>query len=120
MNVLLPFMSTHPTQAALPNDPGHQAANTHAHRQVLNDLIDMGADLACLLHSQAKAQAAIKPPGTAPAAPETLIAITTAFDRIARAVRRSITLARILTQPKPPCTTTPATKPPTRTPTAKS
>ena len=102
MNVLLPFMSTHPIQAALPNDPGHQAANTHAHRQVLNDLIDIGADLARLLHSQAKAQAAIKPPGTAPAAPETLIAITTAFDRIARAVRRSITLARILTQPLPP------------------
>ena len=102
MNVLLPFMATHPTQAALPNDPGHQAANTHAHLQVLNDLIEMGADLARLLHTQAKAQAATKPPSTAPAALETLIAITTAFDRIARSVRRSITLARILAQPPPP------------------
>ena len=87
------------------------------YQQVLRDLIAMGADLARLLHAQAAAQApqpaaphpAQPPPATqqptnpqpAPAS-DTLISLTLAFDRIARAVRRSILLARSLADPIPP------------------
>ncbi len=97
-------MSVQLTQATHQNDPAHQdgpgqrAADLHGYRHVLHDLIDMGADLARLLHGQAAAQAARQaaqqdagqPP---PPAPDALISITAAFDRIARAVRRSIALA---------------------------
>ena len=93
-------MSTTPQT---PTQPHPQ--DTDAHRQALNDLITMGTDLARLLHQQATAHAhaaqAALPPTPAPT-PDTLIALTTAFDRIARAVRRSITLARTLDAPLKP------------------
>ena len=101
-------MSAHTTQ---PADPGQPAPGPHPHRQALDDLITMGTDLARALHRQALIQAeaahAARPPHPAPHAPHeppatTLIALTTAFDRIARAVRRCIALAqRLDTPPKP-------------------
>ena len=111
-------MSAQPTQAIYPHDPGPQAADAHTHRQVLNDLITLGASLARLLHAQATAQAAHQPqaapphpaqahteaqpaPPPAPAAP-TLITIAATFDQVARAVRRCVALARSLDAPPNP------------------
>ncbi len=109
------FMSAQPVPATLhtepsppapgPPAPGQSAADAHYYRHVLHDLIDMGAGFARLLHQQATAQAQAAPqdPGTQPApAPDTLTGIAAAFDRTARAVRRSIALARSLADPIPP------------------
>ncbi len=91
-----------------PHTPGQQAADAHHYRHVLHELIDMGTGLARLLHQQATTQAAQRTTPTAPPpapdapTPNTLISIAAAFDRIARAVRRSIILARSLADPAPP------------------
>ncbi len=107
MNVLVPFMSPHPTQApqhhpAQPN-PAQSAATQ---RQALDDLVTMGTNLARLLHDQAVAQAAAHAPAPKPSAqpptPNTLIPLTNAFAQIARAVRRCILLARLLDRPAQP------------------
>ncbi len=87
--------------------PGQHAADSHYYRHVLHDLIDMGTGLARLLHQQATAQAQAAPQDPAPqpappSAPDALTSIAAAFDRIARAVRRSIALARSLADPVPP------------------
>ena len=116
-------MSAQPVSANLLTEPGQHASSEHAadaqyYRHTLHDLIDMGTGLARLLHQQASAQAAqrtITPaapqdpapqPAPAPApdalTPDTLISIAAAFDRIARAIRRSIALARSLADPAPP------------------
>ncbi len=97
-------MSAHAIPAEAHDNPGpqHAGPNTQAHRQVLNDLITMGADLARFLHGQAAvhtAQQAVPHPAPAP---DVLIPLTLAFDRIARSVRRSILLARSLARPVPP------------------
>ena len=77
-----------------PDDAADQlAADAQYYRRVLHELIDMGADLARRVHSQAKAVAPV-------AGPEQ--DATVAFDRIARAVRRTIALARTLDEPVPP------------------
>jgi len=104
-------MSAHPTQAIHPDDPGQPAAPAHPHRQALDDLITMGTSLARALHRQAliqaeAAQAAVPPhpaPHTPYEPPATALAnLATAFDRIARAVRRCIALAQRLDTPPPP------------------
>ena len=98
-------MSAHPTHATNPDDPGQPA---HPHRQALDELVTMGTDLARALHRQALIQAeaaqAAVPPRPVPHAPHeppaaALVTLTTAFDRIARAVRRCIALARKLDEP---------------------
>ncbi len=104
-------MSAPAINAEAHDDPGPLGAGTPGYQQVLHDLIAMGADLARLLHGQAAAQATRQaaahptPQATeaqpAPAS-DTLISLTLAFDRIARAVRRSILLARSLAAPFPP------------------
>jgi hypothetical protein len=123
-------MSAQPAPTNLHTEPGQHAANAHAadthatdaqyYRHALHDLIDLGSDLARLLHQQASAQAAQQAitqahaapqhPGPQPApapapdalVPDTLTSIAAAFDRIARAVRRSIALARSLADPIQP------------------
>ncbi len=111
-------MSAQPSPANLPTEPGQHVADTHYYRYALHDLIDIGTDLARLLHQQATAQAAQRTttpavpqdpasqpvPAPAPDAliPDALMSIAAAFDRIARAVRRSIALARSLADPVPP------------------
>ena len=100
-------MSTQPSPANLHTEPSHHAADTQYYRHVLHELIDMGAGLARLLHQQATAPAQATPQDPAPQpaptpAPDALVSIAAAFDRIARAVRRSIALARSLDQPVPP------------------
>ena len=110
-------MSAQAIQAKAHDDPGPHDADAQGYRRVLQDLIAMGADLARLLHGHAAAQAAPQavahptqsPPDTqqptdmqpAPAS-EALISLTLAFDRIARAVRRSILLASRLADPIQP------------------
>ena len=100
-------MSSQPTPATPHSIPGPEAADTHAHREALDALITMGTDFARLLHQQATTQAAVQPGAPAPhptpaPAPATLITLASAFDAIARAVRRTILLARTLDQPVPP------------------
>ncbi len=90
-------MSPHPTPT--PNDPAQQAADTQFYRQSLHDFITMATNLARALHDQATPQ---PQPAPAPTPSPDLIATTAAFDRLARAVRRSILLARTLTQPPAP------------------
>ncbi len=118
-------MPVYPTQAEPHDQPGQQAADAQYYRHVLHDLINMGTDLAHLLHQQAAAQAARQPPVPARQATEARPApapdaapgpatdltphfglsfgpdLTASFDRIARAVRRSIALARTLAEPIP-------------------
>ena len=109
-------MSALPSQPH-PQDPTQPTTDAHAYRAVLHDLIGMGSGIARLLHAQATATADAPPaqpsaqPPSGPAtptnpasahqtpahpAPPDLITIATAFDRIARAVRRCIALARSL------------------------
>jgi len=97
-------MSTQPTHTPPYHAPAHQAADAHDHREILHDLILMGADLARQLRQQAAALApdpAAAPPAPAPA-PEILVSVAAAFDRTARAVRRGVMLYRILAEPPPP------------------
>ena len=92
----------HPTQACPQAAPSPHAADAQAYIQVLQDLITMGADLARLVHHQATAHAQPPAPPAPAVSPEPLISLTAAFDRIARAIRRSITLARTLADPIQP------------------
>ncbi len=62
------------------------------YRGVLHQLIDMGLDLAKNVHQQATTQA--PEPDTKPAPDPSF-----AFDRISRAIRRTIALARTLAEP---------------------
>jgi hypothetical protein len=62
------------------------AAEAAYFRQVLHDLIDIGADIARALRQQAQADAA----------PEAGSDIATGFDRVSRAIRRNMLLARRL------------------------
>ena len=116
-------MSAHPTQSER-DDPGHQApyaqtpdaqaTSTLRHHQVLDGLVNMGADFARLLHSQALLQAQPAPQAgqpadthptpapAAPSAPATLVSLAAAFGIISRSVRRCIMLAQVLATPKPP------------------
>ncbi len=66
------------------------------YRQVLHELIEIGTDLARIVHRQAT-PAPNSEPAAAPAPDPTI-----AFDRIARTLRRTIALARKLTDPAPP------------------
>ena len=75
------------------------------YKRVLHDLIDIGADLARIVHDQAKQQAARQTEAATAALPpippanDRLPDPTIAFDRIARAVRRTILLAQHLEKP---------------------
>jgi len=100
-------MSALAIQATPQDAAGQQAADAQQHRQALRDLINMGTDLARVLHGQAMAQdntvqhATDAPPAPAPT-PDTLINLAAAFDRISRAVRRCILLMQTLDRPKQP------------------
>jgi hypothetical protein len=93
------FATPEPSRAA----ESRQADHAEYYRQVLHDFIEMGAELARLVVQEARTVAEAAPPagdtGAAPrsAGPESAVA----FERIARAVRRSIMLARALDEPVP-------------------
>jgi hypothetical protein len=90
-----------PAFVATSTDAISQQANlSQYYRGILHELIDMGADLARLVHGQATAQAANPVPDSnddidARLAPDAVVA----FDRISRAIRRTIGLARRLDEP---------------------
>ncbi len=71
------------------------------YRQVLHKLIAMATDLAEAVHRQALAEPAASQPTTEdqPAAPSPTPSQATSFDRLARTVRRTIALARKLSEP---------------------
>ena len=105
-------MSTAPAPLQPTNAPAQQADDPQYYRAVLHELIDMGTDLARSIHHQATQQPARKPPTPGSPAndsnpapnltPNLTPDPTVAFDRIARCVRRSIALARTLTEPPRP------------------
>ena len=96
-------MSLTPTP---PEPAGHASQrdeDAQYYRDILHELIDIGADLARTLHRQATAQPSPEPgpePAAKPASP--VPDPTIAFDRIARTLRRTIALARKLSDPAPP------------------
>jgi hypothetical protein len=83
-----------PAEPQNPTDP--LAGDALYYRRVLHELIDTGAEFARVLRQQVETRFAGP---DADAAPETAIAFATAFERIARAVRRTITLARKVAEP---------------------
>ncbi len=104
-------MSPQPSPAGTDTDtnstPGPIPGGDHDHhRRVLRELIDIGLDLARLIQAQAHAQPPAEPgpePTSAPALPAPPPPDhAAAFDRVARAVRRSILLARALDDPPRP------------------
>ena len=85
-----------PTLAASPSDAAVPSAeDTAYYRQALHELIEMGLDMARLVHGQAKAQAEAATKQAGPAGADGSVA----FDRLARAVRRTVALARRLDEP---------------------
>ncbi len=93
-----------PSAAAhlLPADQtDQQAEDAQYYRRVLHELIDMGVDLARGVHQQATVQAGGEDLGDGPGAP-TVQDTAAAFDRISRAVRRTVALARKIAEPLPP------------------
>ncbi len=87
-----------PTQPE--NNPGQQAEDAQYYRRVLHGLIDMGAELAGIVLHQAKARSETPTPAAAPA-PHPTQDFTIPFDRIARAIRRTVLLARKIAEPAP-------------------
>ena len=85
----------------VPTDPDHNqdAEDDLFYRDMLQGLVHIGATLARILETQAITDAQATVQGRAPATPLGDHAAT--FDRISRAVRRSITLARSLREPPP-------------------
>jgi hypothetical protein len=87
-----------PPATAEPQNPANQPVeDAQYYRWALHELIDIGVGLARLVHQQATAAAA-EPAVTADTAPD----IAAAFDRISRAVRRTILLARKVAEPLAP------------------
>ena len=95
------FRPVHPDPNFDPiHDPGEQAEDARLYRDILQELMHIGTDLARLLHQQAIAHAQATLQGLAPTTPPRDHA--SAFDRITRAIRRTITLTRSLAEPAPP------------------
>ena len=101
-------------QPSGPTQPiGLQAEDTAYYRAVLHDLIHMGTNIARRLHDELTAEPASQDPdqdaqvpvqahATRPAQPgRTPEALALAFDRVARAVRRTVLLAQHLDDDRP-------------------
>lgn len=83
-------MPAQPQSAAPETAPDQQNADARYYRAILHELIDMAADIARQVHRQVIAQ----PQAPATGAPAPLPDPTIPFDRIARAIRRTVALAR--------------------------
>jgi hypothetical protein len=88
-------MPSQPAPAEPQTLADQHAADAQYYRRILHGLIDVGANLASALAQHVEAAT----PVTEPARDIATVAI--AFDRIARAVRRTITLARKVAEPIP-------------------
>jgi hypothetical protein len=93
-------MSAQPAAPEQEAAPDRQAQDADYYRRILHELIDIGTDLARLVHRQAKTQAEATTPDSA-LSPEPAADVTIAFDRLSRGIRRSISLARRLDEPAP-------------------
>jgi hypothetical protein len=80
------FMLNQPAAAESAAD--YAAEDSLFHREVLNELIGLGSDLARMIHGQAKDQAAAR------YADEGVPDVTVAFERVCLTVRRTILLCR--------------------------
>jgi hypothetical protein len=91
-------MPTQPSFAAFPSAADQRAEDALYYRQVLHDMIEIGIELVRQLPEQAKPQAA-----TGPAEPAGLTGtdVSAAYERLTRAVRRSIMLAQKLAETSP-------------------
>jgi len=85
-----PPRSVEPESAA-----DHAAEDSLFHREVLNELIAMGNDLARMIHGQAKDQAAARYPD------EGVADVTVAFERVCLTIRRTVLLARKVAEALP-------------------
>ena len=100
-------MPAHATPVEPHTNPGPQAEDDQLYRKVLHGLIEVGAELVRHLPQQAAAQAQAPhqdpAPQPAPApSPDAVASVAIAYDRISRAVRRCIALARSLNDPAHP------------------
>ncbi len=87
-----------PTDHASPDLASQRDEDAQYYRQVLHELIEIGTDLARAVHRQAtSAHSAEAAPAGTPQPDSTI-----AFDRIARTLRRTIALARKLSEPARP------------------
>ena len=90
-------MSCLPSPADLESLARYRVEDALRHRRVLNAMIDVGAELIGLLHAQAKMQVAAsvaEAPEAATALP--VVDVAVAYERISRAVRRSVLLVQRL------------------------
>ncbi len=100
-------MSAPATQPDPNPNPGPQAEDDQFYREILHSLINVGAELAHHLpqqaaaHAQAQQQDPAPQPTPAPS-PDAIVPLAIAYDRITRAVRRSIALARSFNDPAHP------------------
>jgi len=96
-------MSAHATQPEPNTNPGPQAEDDQFYREILHGLIEVGAELVRHLPQQAaQAQAPQQHPAPQPApalSSDAVASVATAYDRISRAVRRCIALARSFNDP---------------------
>ena len=98
-------MSAHAIPVEPHANPGPQAEDDQLYRKVLHGLIEVGAELVRHLPQQAAAQAQAPHQDPAPqSAPssDAVASVAIAYDRISRAVRRCIALARSLNDPALP------------------
>lgn len=93
------FAAAHPHPA---DQADQQAEDGQYYRRVLHELIDMGADLARAVRQQATCLPDPAGDTTAMSMDDAAVAI----DRISRAIRRTIALARKIAEPLPPRATT--------------
>ncbi len=93
-------MSSTPSLPEPTDHASQRDEDAQYYRQVLHELIEIGTDLARALHRQAAPETNSQPNATPAAAPTP--DPTIAFDRIARTLRRTIALARKLSEPARP------------------
>ena len=103
-------MSATPSRPEPANDASPSLANqrdedAQYYRQVLHELVEMATDIARAVHRQAISEPD-KEPAAAPTPDPTI-----AFDRIARTLRRTIALARKLSEPARPAPVERSTEP---------
>ena len=91
-------MSSTPSRPEPTDRATQRDEDAQYYRQVLHELIEIGTDLARTLHRQATPETKAEPNNQPSTAPDPTIA----FDRIARTLRRTIALARKLSDPTPP------------------
>ena len=89
-----------PANDASPAQVTQRDEDAQYYREILHELVEMATNLARAVHRQATTQPAPEPASHPAPAPQPDPSI--AFDRIARTIRRTIALARKLTEPAQP------------------